>query len=287
MTTTAVVPSSTPTLSPIPEDSATKALIDSLVSFRHGDGKYELRRSLSAGERQSLKSRSSDLTAHMKAARADYIVDCVLAMLIGFGGARASADDAKAIATQYASVLYGLPGWALKRSCNLWASGQVTPDMIGAKTIDRSFAPSAAQVRMVAEDVVRPFMQEYARINKTLMGVVAPHEMTPEERHAAADKLQEIADDFGARIAASELQQAERDAAAAARAMKRTDDLILAEYHARGIEPPPGNLVSLSTLLSIGWTIEEGRLFKPKEKKPRGKAKDSRGAGDESQTVGA
>lgn len=34
-------------------------------------------------------------------------------------------------------------------------------------------------------------------------------------------------------------------------------ETIIADYRARGLEPPPGYLVSLPTLLSIGWRVEE------------------------------
>lgn len=287
-------PSSTQALSPIPEDPATRSLIDSIVGFRHSDGRYDLRRDLTTSERTQLKGRASTLTAHMKSASADYIVNCVLVMLIGFAGGRSSADDAKAIASQYAAVLYGLPGWAIKRSCNLWANGHVTPEQIGAKKIDRSFAPSAAQVRMVAEEVIRPFMQEYARINKTLLAVVAPRELTREERDASADRLQAIADDLANRnLANKQAEEAAKEGVksdylqieGARKAARRDNAMILAEYEARGIEPPPGNLVCLSTLIGLGWTIEDGCLIKPKEKKGRGKTKGSRVSGDESRTV--
>lgn len=36
-----------------------------------------------------------------------------------------------------------------------------------------------------------------------------------------------------------------------------SEAMILAEYRAAGVEPPGKTLVSLGTLRSIGWTIEE------------------------------
>ena len=287
-----MVPSSTTSLSPIPDDSATRLLVDSLVAFRHYDGRYELRRDLTHDERQALKARSSAITSHMKAARSDYIVECVMMLMMGWGSGRSEAD-AQAVASQYASVLYGLPGWAIKRACNLWAIGHVTPDQIGAKSIDRSFPPSAAQVRLVAEDVVRPYMQEYARLMRTLAAMVVPRELTREERDASAARLEAIRDDLEQRNAAANL---EADAAdidadfrrqqATRKAGQRTDALILAEYKARGLTPPEGQLLSLSSLLSLGWTIEDGRLLRPKEKPRAATKKGRRAAGDESRVVG-
>lgn len=56
-------------------------------------------------------------------------------------------------------------------------------------------------------------------------------------------------------------QEAEADAAAKARAAAFTQEtsrqMILRDYEAHGLQPRPGVLVSLPTLLRLGWRIEE------------------------------
>jgi hypothetical protein len=90
-------------------------------------------------------------------------------MLLGFGSARASEEDAEAVVTQYVTVLANLPLWAVQRACRRFASGSVTkaecPDW------KRAFAPSSAQLCHLAQGLVQTFYVEERRIADALNGI--------------------------------------------------------------------------------------------------------------------
>lgn len=245
---------------------ATDHIMDLVVGFRNSDGSYDLKRALTRKERTALETRRAFLVDGMQPAKPAFIIEAVLEMLIGFGGSRADGDDAKAMAAQYASVLSGLPGWAIKRSCVRWAMGHVSAEEVGEKVLNRTFAPSAALVRRVAEDILQPYKNEIGRINKTLK---AKFEITESDEQRAANwpKIQAGLLETSQRLAEGDLreqqEERERNASAAARSREFCRDLILREYAARGLQPPPGTLVSLPTLLSMGWSISVDGNQKP------------------------
>ena len=250
---------------PIERSPETEVIVDAVVSFRRPDGSYELRRELDQTERRAIEARRNFVVDNVQGAKPAEIINHVLEMLIGFGGAKQSEDDARLIATQYAVVLGGLPTWAIKRACMRWAMGQVTPEEIGEKTINRSFAPSAANVRVVAEAIVRPAYQEVARINKTRAARMVTT-ATDEQRAEAAPRIQAGAEQV--RRVMTEAQRLDRDRDALRqkeideRALETSQRLIRREYEARGLVPieKGGMLVSLPMLLSLGWTIDHNGI---------------------------
>jgi hypothetical protein len=250
---------------PLERNATTDMIIDTVVSFRAADGTYTLRHELAKEERRALEARRNTVVDKLQPGRPGEILPALLEMLIGFGGAKQSVDEAKMIATQYAAVLSGLPTWAIKRACVRWAMGQVMPEEIDEKTINRSFPPSAAQVRVVAEAIVRPWMQEVARIKKTL--IAKPESTVAEDIRAEAGprvqaKAEAVKLSITDAIKADEARERERNQALTARSLETTDMLIRRQYEARGLTPYErnGTLVSLPMLLSMGWTIENNGI---------------------------
>lgn len=231
-----------------------------MLAFRTADGRYELRRPLDRSEKTRLTARRNELVDNLMPARTVHeFQNDLLQMLMGFGG-KVEADDAAAITAQYSAMLTGLPAWAVRRACQRWGMGQVTPEEIGAKTINFAHRPSSAQVRQVAFGIVQPFTQELARINKTLNGIVQRPEQTPEERERTALAIRQMADETMARLDQKTAEEQLREAQERARMDRRARDehevALRREYEARGLSPPPGPLVSLPFLLRMGWTIE-------------------------------
>lgn len=256
-----MVRSSTRSLYPIDErDTTTEQVVSAVLSFRTSDGRYELSRHLTPDERRRLSARRNHLVDNLQAAKVSEYQADVIQMLIGFGGATTDAKEAAGIAAQYATVLSGLPAWAVRRACQRWSMGQVTAEEIGAKTVSFTHRPSAANVRVVAEGIVRPFVQEVARCNKTLNSTVPVPEQTPEERAKTAARIRKLADETIARIDRADAKEAlaEQEARREAdeRAREAHEARLRGEYAARGLTPPGGQLVSLAMLLKMGWTIE-------------------------------
>lgn len=251
--------SSTRSLYPIQRNDGSDRLIDSVVSFRHDDGRYEIVRALTADERRQLVARRDGIAPHLATAKAAYIVDCVLEMMIGFVGAKSSAEDAKAVAAQYAAVLHGLPPWAIKRACLRWAMGQVAPDEVGEKALNRSFAPSAAQVRIIAEAIVRPHLQELVRINRTLEATVGVAR-SPQDREVTRSRIAAMHEGYKQHVAAREAtrlaHETARIAELAKEKMAANAELVRREYQALGL-PVPTPLVSLTSMKAMGWTVEQ------------------------------
>lgn len=80
------------------------------------------------------------------------------------------------------------------------------------------------------------------------------------DRDVAADRRRQREEERA--LAVERTKQSEvQEAVIAARGrefMAETSQrLILAEYHAAGIAPRPGTLVSIRTLMTLGWTIED------------------------------
>lgn len=248
---------------PIERAPEIDAMVDAVVAFRSSEGVYTLRRELTSTERRAIIGRRNLVVDNLQAARAGDIYDDVLAMLVGFGSARQGEDDAKEVATQYVTMLGGMPAWAIRRACLRWGSGQVTADEIGERMINRAFAPSPAQVRVVAEKIARPFVQEVARINKTL-SATTDKTITPEQREESRPRIQAKLEEFHQIMAARALADIQPAAPPPPGApprlspQERTEQECLAEYRRRELTPVylGGKLVSIPLLISLGWRIE-------------------------------
>lgn len=186
----------------------------------------------------------------------------ISAMFLSFASRKTTQDEAAAIGMQYSYALGSLPGWAIKRACDRFATAAVQPEEIGEKRIDRSFPPSSPHIAMVAERLVQPVRLEYRRIDAILRGVAPARPLTEAERTASRAVIEAMVDDYKAQVAGGELlSQAEdtRRSAALRDSRERNLEARRAEYVAAGLPAPKGEMfMTLPLLLSAGWTIQDG-----------------------------
>lgn len=232
---------------------------------RDDKGFFILRRQLTLPEKQALHQRLAVLDPWLAAARHREVVSTVAQMLMGFGGKAHSTMEAAAVtATQYATALAPLPLWAIERACMRFATGMVKADEIGEKEIDRSFAPSSAQLAIVAREMVRPWGEERTRIYLTVNGQPRRRPMSDAQREESSKRVGAMLDEFKGRIGPTEDEFMEEEARLRERSaenMKRARAAIIDEYVRAGLDPPadrPGKvLVSLPMMLKRGYTIRE------------------------------
>lgn len=177
-------------LEPMMPDRVLSDALNSVLTDNKGrDGRRILARSLDARLRSKLQIRQHNLRAGLLGGRPADIALTVAQMLLGFGSARASQEDAEAVVAQYVTVLAHLPLWAVQRACRLFASGHVTktecPNWNGA------FAPSTAQLCQLAESSVHEYWREEQRINEVLNGT-PEYQPTEEERERIGKGLDEL-----------------------------------------------------------------------------------------------
>jgi hypothetical protein len=258
---------------PIEPDRETAKLVDGLIGFKHSNGTYELTRALTPAERRQIEARRNLLADNLAPCRPDDIFDDILEMLMGFGGADYQSEEtASAIASQHAAVMATCPVWAVKRALGRWARGEVSAAEIGEKTISRTRSPSAAQVKLVAEELARPSRQELARLNQTLRAAAIQKPPTDEQRAAAAPRIKSMLDEVRAKQAESDLVEKARIAAADAEQARRAKEWararMIAEWRALGVKPPEP-LFSVSMARSLGYEILNGVLLRPREPEPK------------------
>lgn len=245
-------------LYPIPESNAALALISEVATTELDPmWNYVLRRALTTVDRQILSKRLGEIAPHLGPARYAKVAQAVLSCLVGFASKNTSDEDAEVIAAQYATMLAGLPLWAIQRACGRFGRGEVEASEVGAKHLDRAFPPSSAQLRMIAEKIVRPFDNEARRIDKALKGTVMKTVVGPAERERVSAKLEGLAGEF--KLKAMETESEAR-AVAERKVFERTQRAVISEYQAAGVEPVvdgSGMVTSLSLLKSLGWTVEE------------------------------
>jgi hypothetical protein len=188
-----------------------RALSDALDTLLTDDVDREGRRTLAYAPDAKLRSRLQirlyNLQAALTPARPADLARAVTDMMLGFGSARASEEDAEAVVTQYVRALEHLPLWAVEQACLRFARGRVTksecPDW------KRAYAPSTAQLCHIVEASVAEFWDEERRITAALTGVPA-YRPTEAERERVVRGFEELQ------------QQIRPDSAAAAAAAAKT-----------------------------------------------------------------
>lgn len=216
-----------------------------------------LRRALTTVERQALSDRAGEIAPLLERGAYRKIMRLVAEMLAGFGSARASEEEAEIIAAQYAAALGGLPVWAVERACGRFSRGEVEASEVGSKHLDRAFAPSTAQLRMVADKVVKPFVEDLYRIRMICGGTVERPDLSPEERERVGVKIAEYIEKRKREV---DVENETKKQDGGARAIENTKQMVLAEYAAAGVKPvysENGTLCSLSLYRSVGYTIQD------------------------------
>lgn len=124
-----------------------------LTGYRPDSGPWEAARALTPAERNALTDRAGELQdclAGYRPEEREEVEGEILAMLGGFRSVRERGENVEAMAMVAASVLRGLPLWAIKRGCMLIARREVVTD----PPLHPSFAPSDGQICDVVKGVV-------------------------------------------------------------------------------------------------------------------------------------
>lgn len=206
-----------------------------------------------------LDERSKALAPWLSAGRrGDYVVP-ILDMLNRWVGRAMTAQEAQMTVTAYVGTLCDLPLWTVHRACNRFGNGEVNPAEVGEKYLDGNKPPPAPIVRRVAVTLMKPWAEESTRIWMTLRGTVPRAGDDDETRKRVGAEIDAF---VNARRLAEDHSALESEARQRGRESSRdfSTQAILAEYRHHGLEPVYGignYLTSLSTLKSLGWSIQE------------------------------
>jgi len=151
---------------------------------------------LPTGEQRGLlMSRQRELLTNLAPGKSTEIAKAVAQMLLGFGAGSSDEKGAKARLTTYVAALQHLPLWAVQRACNRFARGDVMPEEVGEKHLTRGFAPSTAQVHMIASKIIQHFRDEAADIREVLRARLV-HRPSAAEQAKVAEGLKTLAADL-------------------------------------------------------------------------------------------
>lgn len=245
-----------------PEDTAvTRKLLDAvLTEERTPSGKHILRRQFDVDERADLEHRLKVLEPWTVRPNPDRIEPLLLELFVRFD-VRETPKESAIRVKAFTQMLVDTPLWAIKRACDRFSQGLVTPEEIKERSILRGRPPTTAHLHLVAAGLVRPIYYEIAQLKKALAGQVVRRGVLTETQRAEFKARQEAREKQTSEAAALE---ATRKAIAGDEARARLADanirILRGEYEKAGVDVPlvPGGmLVSLGTLLSLGYRIEE------------------------------
>jgi len=254
-----------------------------LTGERDKDRNPVVRRALSTEEKTALATRSKELDPFADPGTPKKKGEEITAMLMGFGGASLSIDEARLTAVQYARTCQDLPLWAVARACGRFSRGEVRPEEVGQEgKLNLNFRPTTAQLYVVAAAIAKPVMEERYRIGAALRAValLPKRQLSPEEQAAEAAAIEASRAAYVKQAAAFEeaitAERTGRQIEAVRRARDMTAEHIARDYRAAGLDVPPwqGDMppASLSLMLSLGWTITEdphGKKILIAPRKPR------------------
>lgn len=224
-------------------------------------GKLVIRRKLEADERQWLEQRSAVLDRWVSPGNVEGMTIAITAMLSGFGSKSANEDEAQVIAVQYQQVCRLLPLWAVERACSRWSGSSVQPSEVGVRKLDRAFAPSTAQLHMVALALVRSVYEEKQLIRNVLNGVRPLGERPTDAADLEASKrrVSAIHENFRRGLPAApedKVLTKEQREEHAAKLREGNERIRLQQFTAAGVDPPDA-YSTLPMLISLGWTVIE------------------------------
>lgn len=164
-------------------DRRTNEITRTLVCWTPSDPTkpVELTRYLSETERAQIRRRAAELRSSLEARDLRLSERNVTAMLLTFPSGRATGEEARMVRAAYVQALADLPPWAISEATNRWARGTA-----GAE--NPAFAPSAAEIHKLATAVLAPVRIELAKLERILVGVVAPRlTIRPREEQQAIE----------------------------------------------------------------------------------------------------
>lgn len=224
---------------------------------------------LTMPERQIIHRRLEELRPGLAPAKPSQIKQAVMEMFVAFTAGRGQDESETAIVVaKYVEVLSGLPYFAIKRAAQRFEGGHVTADDIGEKKPpSKAFPPSAPQLRMVAEAIVRPHWDEATVGDMLLRAKVDSNQpLSDEEKAKRKAYVERVMKEINAAAAAANMkdatEQAERERMKSETTARRHEEMLLAEYRQQGLEPvfcdaDKTIIQSLTGLLRRGWTIQQ------------------------------
>jgi hypothetical protein len=135
----------------------------SLALNAEHNGKVPARAALPAVRRQELTDRARGLSEYLAPARQDEIVRDLSRVFIALACKADDGIDAQTRALVYADILRDLPPFAVAKACADFCSGRAG---------DKKWAPTAAELRSVAQQHAAPWKREQERIERALAAEV-------------------------------------------------------------------------------------------------------------------
>lgn len=246
-----------------PTDPDSGRLLDIILTGEHDDERRAIiRRAITSGERDQLRARARALDPWMKLADGDQIETVILQTGLGLATKAETAREAALRVRHYAEILADVPLWAIKRACHRFATGSVTADELRDRNFAAGMVPTTAHLHRVASGMSRPLAHERIRITAALNGIVRRGPPTEEEKQRVRDLHAQFvgrAEPEAEQLEKARLQvvrqEMEKRHAAGAEALR------VQEFTDAGVDapktPPGGIAVTLTTMLKLGYTIEE------------------------------
>lgn len=224
-------------------------------------GHLVLSEKLAPATRQRIAKRREELERGLIVAQPRDIRAAILKLMVSYGSAQMTADEASVIVAAYVSSLSSenLPLFAIERACLRFRTGAVKPEEVGEKFFSQGYRPSSAQLCIIARKVVQPYRNEFHVANELLsaqVGVVVS--VSPEERERAAKLLRDTAAALRTADSKQAMETRGRQEQHAAWVQSASTRAMLEQYDALGIEPVQKNgvVTSLALLKANGWTIQ-------------------------------
>lgn len=149
-------------LTPSPLSRAADLDVSLALNAEH-NGKIPARAALPAVRRQELTDRARGLSEYLAPARRDEIVRDLSRVFIALACKADDGIDAQTRALVYADILRDLPPFAVAKACADFCTGRAG---------DKKWAPTAAELRSVAQAHAAPWRREQERIERALAAEV-------------------------------------------------------------------------------------------------------------------
>ena len=137
-----------------------------LVCFRENNGDIEIRRPLSAEERDAIEARKAALDPVIEPYGPDDRTDleaCLGTMFAGFRSMRQQGDTVATTVMITLGVLRKFPAWAIQATCGKAAAGVINPH----------WPPNDAELATVVRALVQPYRAAHDRARRLLEAKVS------------------------------------------------------------------------------------------------------------------
>ncbi len=209
------------------------------------NGKVTARGALTANVRRQLEDRFKSLREYLAPCSREEIVRDLSRVFIALACKGEDGIDAQTRAFVYADVLRDLPPFAVSKACDDYCHGRAG---------DRKWAPTAAELKAVAENHAAPLKREFDRIKRALAAEVV-EAINYREKQKVLDHAKETMRQLGAAVPINE--QGHVDPAKAPDEPDPDADLSPAERAKKWLEayaanPPPLPILSESARKATG-----------------------------------